>query len=64
MCLFKLKDAEVGKQYPGMVASVKHKGSLIVFYGGVRGWLPKYYAGFSYNKDMFFIGQIVSFEEL
>lgn len=61
-CLAQEKDAEVGKQFMGVVAKISEAGVLVVFYANVKGWMGKPGMGRSAAdpSKYFFLGQVVS----
>lgn len=63
VCLAKIEDAVIGKQYPGVVVHSSKAGILVKFYGGVKGMIPMQLLKNYTDEDpssLFFIGQVVS----
>ncbi|KAH1024610.1 protein RRP5 homolog [Dendroctonus ponderosae] len=61
-CLAQEKDAEVGKQFMGVVSKISEAGVLIVFYANIKGWMGKPGMGRSAAdpSKYFFLGQVVN----
>ncbi|XP_050309276.1 protein RRP5 homolog [Anthonomus grandis grandis] len=62
LCLKNIEDAEIGNKYPGVVSKVSENGTLVVFYGNVKGWISQKGMGNEQSApaEYFFIGQVIN----
>ncbi|XP_026479481.1 protein RRP5 homolog [Ctenocephalides felis] len=60
--LFSMNDAQFNKIYKGVVVQIIPSGLVVVFFNGLKGFLPKQQFGFQNAGDsnkLFFVGQVI-----